>query len=1158
MKIHDLFLQPIERPIDGVIKADDARNLRAEVEEYVVTRDVLKGLDVFTERYLHEPTANGVWISGFFGSGKSHLLKILSLILDGRPLPDGMRPADFLVPKIEGDETVRANLLKAIRIPARSILFNIDQTFDGIGGDRSAPILEVFVKVLNDLQGYYGQQGYIAKFERDLDLRGEFGPFKDTYLRITGSTWEADRDALATVSGPAFRRAYAAHFHIPEDEASKVLRTVREDYKGSIQSFAADVRAYIDRQPPGFRLNFFVDEVGQFVGQDPGHLLNLQTMAETLGTVCEGRAWIFVTSQADLEGIIGTFGSAQAQNISKIMGRFKTQLTLASADVREVIEKRLLAKKDVEPEVLTDIFDREKDNLQTLFRFSDRSVQFKGWRGSDEFCRSYPFPPYQFDLFQFAIQQLSRHGAFVGQHLSVGERSMLAVFQDVAKTLRDDEVGPLATFDRLYDGIAPSIRADMQTAIKMAERQLGDGLPIRILKALFLLKWVPQFKAIPRNVAILLIDRPDIDIAAHEKAVADALAQLESQAYLQHNEDAYEFLTDLEKDVEVEIKNTEIDDSQVAKLLGETLFSDVLRDPKIRYEGNGQDYPYARKLDDQILGREADVAVNVITTDHADHSRPTTLATQNTGKTELLAILPADDRLIKQARLYLKTQKYVQQNTGEGGETRKAILDPRSQQNSQRRSAMESLARDFLGKAPLYLNGSRLDTVGEGDARNRFAKAFQELISFAYPSLRMLKGTYDEDTLHDALLKADDLLAGVNEAPSEAEGEILTYVTRNQNNGERTSIEEIVRQFGRRPYGWPPMAVLTLVARLFRQGRVELRATELLDARAAYDRLRNTRQHGGVRVRLQQQFDATEVNALKTFHQEFFDRANPGTDARSVAEYTAKAMETEAHELSLLVDQVGRYPFLQGIQPVMQQLEQLAQKDYTFLLKNRRDFADDLLTAKEDQLSPVKAFMHGPQRAAYDEALAFLREEEANFAELPAAEVQPLRDLAASAHPYRGNAVPAAKAAVTKLRGLLESILKTERQRAQAVLDAHLTQLKATEDFGSLDEADQKQVLSSSTIAEDAVGAARFVTVVRDRVGTYTARDYPAQLTLAARLAAKHKPVDEPKINYTPASQLKQNCGLAYITTSDDLERWLGALREAALAELKSGNRISL
>src|SRR5689334_18696500 len=98
MKIQELFLKPVDRPIEGDIKADDDRNLQTELEEYVVTRDVAKGLGILSDRYLKDLTANGVWISGFFGSGKSHLLKMLSLVLDGRPLASGVRPADIFLP----------------------------------------------------------------------------------------------------------------------------------------------------------------------------------------------------------------------------------------------------------------------------------------------------------------------------------------------------------------------------------------------------------------------------------------------------------------------------------------------------------------------------------------------------------------------------------------------------------------------------------------------------------------------------------------------------------------------------------------------------------------------------------------------------------------------------------------------------------------------------------------------------------------------------------------------------------------------------------------------------------------------------------------------------------------------------------------------------
>ncbi|MFZ4859171.1 MAG: BREX system P-loop protein BrxC [Desulfuromonadaceae bacterium] len=1168
MKIHELFVKPVERFIEGVIKADDERHLQTEVEEYVVTAEISKGLGELADRYLNESEANGTWISGFFGSGKSHLLKMLSLLLENHPLPSGVRARELILPHIE-DEVVRANLNTASNIPSRSILFNIDQKSDAIGGDHGSPILEVFVKVLNELQGYYAKQGHIAQFELDLETRGQLVPLKEAYAKATGRSWEQDLPVMETLENETFAKVYADHFSKDYDEGLRLFDRMRESYKVSIESFAARVKSYIDQQGPTFRLNFFVDEVGQFIGKDSKLMLNLQTIAETLSTICKGRAWVFVTSQGDLKRVLGELEGAEAQDFTKIEARFKSRLNLTSADVREVIQKRLLAKHEAEPEVLTSIYDTEKENLQTLFRFGDGSKEYKNWRGSDQFCAFYPFHTYQFDLFQRAIEQLSRHDAFTGKHTAVGERSMLAVFQEVAKKLRNEDVGRLGTFDLMFDGISASLRGDIQTSVRQAERQLDDPIAVRILKALFLLKWVREFKSTPRNVAILLIDRPDIDIQQHEKSVREALKYLEAQSYLQRNGECYEFLTDTEKDIEIEIKNTEIDDSQLSKLLADILFSDILRDPKIRYEGNGQDYTYARKLDDQLTGRDADLAVNLITTDHPNHSDLMTLAAQNTGKAELLAVLPNDLRVIGDARLLLKTQRYIQNNTGlNTDETRRAILAERGLQNSIRRTNLQGLCSDLLSKAPMYLNGSKLNDIGEGDPRNRFAKGCQSLISFAYPSLRMLKGAYDETTLTKTLLDADDLFVGGGQPLSEAEQDVLTYVMRNQNNGERTSVEEIVRQFGKRPYGWYPLAVLTLIARLFRMGKVELRTTDLLDSKLALESLRNSRQHGSIRVRLQEQFDPAKVASLKRFHQDFFDKVNEGNDPRSVAQITSEALAGEVGKLQDLLDQSGRYPFLTQLKLPTDKVKAVADKDYTYLLNHLEDFSDELLNAKDDLLAPIKAFMHGPQRQTCDEVIAFYREEEANFSDIAPAELEPLRDLAASNAPFRGSVLPNAKAAVTKVRTLIDAMLNTERVAAHAALDEREAQLRAIEEFGMLDATAQGQVMVKLIEARDAISSARFVSAIRDRLIRYTTQDYPEQLALAARLAAPPpappkpgedpKPADPPKHRYIPVGGVKVACNLPYIATETELDQWLAELRKAIAAQLTKGNRISL
>ena len=198
MNLSTLFTKPVDRPIEGVIKADDRRHLEVEVEEFVITAEIARGLDTLLERYQNELGANGVWISGFFGSGKSHLLKILSLLLDATPMHSGSHPVDIITEHLD-DEILSAALKKACSIPAQSILFNIDQQANHIGGDGNAAVLEVFVKVLNRLRGYDPKQGYVAEFEYHLDRDGQLQAFKDTYMDVNGRAWEKDREAIGTI-----------------------------------------------------------------------------------------------------------------------------------------------------------------------------------------------------------------------------------------------------------------------------------------------------------------------------------------------------------------------------------------------------------------------------------------------------------------------------------------------------------------------------------------------------------------------------------------------------------------------------------------------------------------------------------------------------------------------------------------------------------------------------------------------------------------------------------------------------------------------------------------------------------------------------------------------------------------------------------------------
>ncbi len=1158
--IQELFKKPIDRPIDGVIKADDERHLEIELNEYVVTREVSKGLNSFCEAYLNNPTANGIWISGFFGSGKSHLLKMLSLILDSDKKVDGKRPAEFFLPKVQ-DEILRADLKKATSIPSQSLLFNIDQKYDGIGGAEEAAVLEVFMKVLNELQGYYGNQGYVAQFEYDLDTRDEFEGFKQTYLNVNKTNWSQDRDAVATVTKRKFAKAYAKHFGGEEEDAIRVINDAKESYRLSIEGFTKRVSKYLEKKEKDFRLNFFVDEAGQFIGQKRSRLLNLQTVVESLAAATNGRASVFITSQADLEGLLGAVKFEQADSISKIQGRFKTKLSLASADVQEVIQHRLLAKNPDEPDQLIEIYERELENFKTLFRFSSDSRQLKGWQNCQSFCGLYPFHPYQLALFQDSMQTLASHSIFEGRNMAVGERSMLSVFQDVSKTIKELPLGRLASFDQLYDGISGVIRADKKQTMAIAQNQVSDK-ELRILKSLFLLKWVPQFKSTSRNVSILLINEVSFDIQEHEQTVKDALINLERQSYLQRNGEVYEFLTDKEKDVEQEIKRVEIGDSQVIKQIHGVIFEDVLNSTgKARYEANNNDYKIAHKIDDALIkGSEQTIAVNIVTPENPNFENQTTLIARNMGGLELMVILPDQGRLQDQIRSFLKTDLYIRQNSGSEDELLESILAARSRQNSTRRQEIQIIAEEQLKKAKLVINGNILE-IGPSEPRSRLNKGYQELIRSAYPKLSMIHGVFNELSISKIVNEQDDLLNSSHIQLSEAENEVIIEIDRQQIGAKLITADGLVRYFESRPYGWNHWATLTFIARLYRLGKIELREKELLNDDNIVEALSNIRRLTGIAIRKQETYDISKINALKRFHQELFGNVSSGTDARSTCKSFSNEMAEEHKRLSEILAQATTYKFLTVVKSWAEKAKVMSQKDNSYLLNNLNNFKEEWLKAEINILTPVKNFLNGNQRTIYDKIRDFSDNFIDEFSNSSSEKIQPIKDLLESSTPYTGGLIPKANSAMNELEKVLKQDLKEAKESAEIIIDEQERQLKLDKSFLLLDTDQQKEVLKTTELAKYDLKSATKPSLLWLRINRYKEEEKPLQLAKIANLLLPEyssEGVSNQTIKVVPASKIKTTCKLSQIKDSGDLDEWLNALRIAAEKELDQGNRISL
>ncbi len=1172
MSLKQMFQKSVDRHIEGVIKADDDAQLKLEVDEYVLTNEVAKRLETFLDAYIHYQGANGVWISGFFGSGKSHLLKILSLILENHFI-DGNQVLDLFLPKCEGNALLRGDLQRAAAIPSKSILFNIDQKADVISKTQVDALLAVFVKVFDEMCGYYGKQGHIAQFERDLDSRGQYGDFKTAYRDVAGKEWEFGREQ-ALLEGQNIAAAYAQTAGVAKETALGILDKYRKDYKVSIEDFASQVNAYIEQQGHDFRLNFFVDEVGQYIAGNIKLMTNLQTIAESLATKCRGRAWIVVTAQEEMTTVIGEINNQQGEDFSKIQDRFSNRLKLTSADVAEVIQKRLLAKNEAGSAYLEKVYQDQVNNIKTLFDFADGSQTYRNFQDQEHFTDCYPFIPYQFTLFQAAIQNLSVHNAFEGRHSSVGERSMLGVFQQVAIQVADQKTGQLATFDLMFEGIRAALKGNIQRSILVAEKHLDNPFAVQILKALFLVKYVKEFKATVRNVCVLMLDRFDRDLPAFRRSVEEALNLLEQQTYIQRNSNLYEFLTDEEKDVEEEIKHTDVETSDVAEELAKAIFDHTIRNRKIRHEESGRDYPFSRKLDDRLFGREYELTIHVISPFNENLEKEEVLRSQSWGREELLVILPSDDRLVQDLLMYKRTEKYVRQNiTVTQQETIKRILTDKSFQNRERLTEIQKQVHELIGKAKLFLSGDEVD-ISAKDPQLRINQAFSSLILKVYPNLRMLSEiNYREEDIGKYLKQSDgdSLFGSDNALLSEPEQEMQAFVQSNRRNGVRTTMKSLVEKFERKPYGWQLAAVQCVLSKLYARGKVEIQSNnEILEDADLEKALLNT--HGFANLILDPQIDfsASQIRRLKTFYEDFFDSPPKGREAKELGKETSEAFGRFAQELEDLYQKKDHYPFLSQVESPLSQIKKCVGKPYAYYLTEIENYEDPLLDAKESILDPISRFITGPNRELYVTARRFLRDQRENIAYVKTDAADKIQNLLVDAACFKGNCMQQIKAGLEELKAAIDDHIGKESEKAALVIETLRDRILVMLEFQSLQTDKQAELKKMFDEKLSEIANQRLIAALRDIPRRFEDEDYPRLLekmefwnrpsgsesTFPPSSGQGKNKVAEP--SYVPVRSVSVKFEKAWLADKNDVDRYLESMRKALLSEINKGKKIQI
>lgn len=977
------------------------------------------------------------------------------------------------------------------------------------------------------------------------------------YEELAGEHWTVGRRKyFAPRTKDAMARALGRIYEAPPEEYKNVIDTLRKDNRISVEDFCEKVAAYIEQKEHGFRLNFFIDEVGQFISDNTKLMLNLQTIAETLATKCKGRSWIFATAQEDLEAIVGDQAAVQSDDFSKIQGRFKIRIPLTSANVDEVIEKRLLAKNAAAADLLAKNWKAQRANLSTILSFSESGVQFRKYQGEKDYVRKFPFIPYQFDLFQQCIRELSKHNAFQGRHASIGERSMLGVFQEVLRDIRSADTTTLVSFDKMFEGLRSTIRGEIQNAITLAERNITNDLAVRVLKALFLVKYYSNFKTTARNISVLMLTSTREDLKKHEQQIKEALNLLENQTYIQRNGEVYEFLTDDEKDVENEIKSTEIDPQQITQFFNEILFDTVIGDNRIRFIDNKQDYEFTKRIDGATVGRDKELIIEILTPNSDNYGREEFYKAHTMGYNTLaLFILPQAERMLQDIRLYLKTGKYYKQNISSTNKhSLQLIIIDKQRQNVERKKQLTVQLRRLLGEAAVYMNGAKHPIGHSADGKTKVINAFQDLVKLAYTNLKMLGNIqYTEEMIKNTIRSRQDDLFGTDEATiSEAESEIYHLIVRRKKQSDRTTLADLKDHFSRKPYGWYLNAVLCLTARLFKRGKIEARQdSNLLSDEDFMASLLNNRAFGNTLLEPQMDFDQSLVRRLKEVYQDLFDETCPYNEARDAAKLFKEKAKAEARELYELIGNKYRYPFLESVRPVAETLERLGAMEYGVLINRIGDFEDELLDQKEDTLDPIRKFWNGEQKKIFDQVDQFLNGDQSNFEYVEDADVQLLQAVKNHPKPYQGNTIKAAKEAMDALRKKVAAQIDREKQKTLTIIREAKEQILRQEEFPNLEEDKQNKVTSPFDTLAARVKEQRYISTLR-QYGTKVPDLVAEQLTVYQKLLSP----DKPEVKYIKKSNVKIAFSKRELKDEADVEAYIASLKAEMLKHIHNNVRI--
>ncbi|MBM9538585.1 BREX system P-loop protein BrxC [Desulfobulbus alkaliphilus] len=531
-KILDLFdsTRALNRPIEKVItyqnRTDD--QIRAEISEYVVTEHIEESFaDLLEKMQMAQQGGGGheigVWVSGFYGSGKSSFTKYLGFALDRSMLVGGDRFLKLLQNQLRTAST-RALFNQVSTTYDAAVIF-LDLASEMLAGASMEDISTVlYLKVLQ--WAGYSEDLKVAELERMLEMEDRL----DTFLarakeELDGIDWADARNQPLVANQIAARLAnefYPRLFPTPEEFQNLTLHVNKSEVKR-----AEEMVELIRRKSGKKNILFIIDEVGQYVSAKPNLILNLDGLAKNLRQIGNGTVWLFATAQQTLTEDNPT-AMLNAPGLFKLKDRFPIQVHLEASDIKEICHRRLLTKSAAGEKDLAALFDGNGASLRTATQLQDGGV-YEAPLDRKTFIALYPFLPAHFEIL---LQLLGRLARKTG---GLGLRSAIKVLQEVLveridhqDRLADTPLGTLANTVTFYNSLRRDIQSSysyiVEGVMSVTVRFPNQPLYLDIAKSIAVLQILENLPVTTRNIAALL--HPSVGSPSSRDEVEEAVAVL--------------------------------------------------------------------------------------------------------------------------------------------------------------------------------------------------------------------------------------------------------------------------------------------------------------------------------------------------------------------------------------------------------------------------------------------------------------------------------------------------------------------------------------------------------------------------------------------------------------------------------------------------------